>query len=221
MQNILHRGFGSINLQTAPSDKFEFRTCNVLLRQTSYFEVRATPDDNRLNTLHVSLRWVNQWESIWQLGAHFLLKLRWKATIDLNAAYHSSYCTWAHNLTASENVHCAYASTFVADKERKLCPTFHKKRHECMSQIKRDIKLKRCVLLLRWVCTTVYQGRGAIREIRHLTSNTSVFSKSNIIPYVMFKRMTFHYALGILMINQATALYNVIEWTNVKCTYWL
>jgi hypothetical protein len=74
----------------------------VLFRRTSYFEVRAPPDDIRLNPLYVSLRWVNQWESIWQLGAHFRLKLRWKATIDLKAAHHSTDCTWAHNFTAPE-----------------------------------------------------------------------------------------------------------------------
>jgi hypothetical protein len=56
MQNILHRGFGNINLQAATSDKFELRTGNVLFRRTSYFEVRAPPDDIRLNPLYVSLR---------------------------------------------------------------------------------------------------------------------------------------------------------------------
>jgi hypothetical protein len=56
MHNILHRGFESINLQTATSDKSELCTWNVLLLRTSYFEVRAPLDDIRLNRRHVSLR---------------------------------------------------------------------------------------------------------------------------------------------------------------------
>jgi hypothetical protein len=119
-----------------------------------------------------------------------------------------------HIILLHQSVHCTYVRT----RKESLA------QHFAINAVTVRLKLNETLTLntghfFRDGSVPSVTRKGTIREIRHLNFKTSVFSKSNVILYVMFKSMTFHYTLCILLINQENALHNVIECTNIKCTY--